>query len=40
MRLSVLIALALLAACADPAPKAWPCAATRCDWRPIEGAFE
>ena len=29
--------LALLAACADPAPKTWPCAATRCEWTPING---
>ena len=33
--------LALVAACADPAPKTWPCAATRCEWRPVnEGAAQ
>ena len=30
----------LLAACADPAPKTWPCAQTRCEWRPINGAAQ
>ena len=35
MRLIALFLLALLAACADPAPKTWPCAETRCEWKPI-----
>ena len=35
MRLIALLLLALLAACADPAPKTWPCAQTRCEWHPI-----
>lgn len=38
MRLIALSFFLLLAACADPTPKSWPCAATRCEWQPINGA--